>query len=85
MVAEGAAVAAAKGGLASTGGKVKANNSGQKAVKSGDSYANDKVPAVLSEHEIVLPRSVTMTANAPEAAKRFVEAVLAQKKRRGAK
>lgn len=50
---------------------------GQAAV-AGDSLKNDKVPAMLSPKEIVLPRSVTLSKNAPEAAKKFVEAILAR-------
>lgn len=42
------------------GGKVNAKDQSQKAVAPGNSYANDKIPAVLSEHEIVIPRSITM-------------------------
>ena len=37
-----------------TGGKVDATSPKEKAVKGGNSYANDKIPAVLSEHEIGL-------------------------------
>lgn len=36
------------------GGKVKAQSKDQMAVKDGDSYDNDKVPALLSEGEVVL-------------------------------
>lgn len=43
-----------------------------KAQVAGDSYANDKVPAMLSPGEIVVPRS---KADDPEAAKQFIEAV----------
>jgi hypothetical protein len=38
-----------------------------------DTEANDKVPAMLSPEEIVLPRSVTKAPNAPEEARKFVE------------
>lgn len=44
-----------------------------------DSYSNDTVPAMLSPGEIVLPRSVTMSANPEEAAARFVAAIKAKK------
>lgn len=37
-----------------------------------DSEANDTVPAKLSPHEIVLPRSVAQAPNAPQAASQFV-------------
>lgn len=80
--------AMAKGGkvqehLAAKGGKVKADSKKQKAKVSGNSYANDSIPALLSEGEIVLPRSVTQHANAPEMAKRFVMQVQARKKAGG--
>lgn len=38
----------------------------------GDSTQNDTVPAKLSPHEIVLPRSVAQAPNAPQAASQFV-------------
>lgn len=50
-----------------------------KAVAKGDSYANDKVPAILSPGEIVLPRTVVNSPNAPEEAAKFVAALLAKK------
>ena len=74
---------AAKGGMTHdyrSGGKVKAKKAGQKAVAKGDNYANDKIPAVLSEHEIVLPRSVTLGKNPERDAAAFVRAVLAKRK-----
>lgn len=43
--------------------------------KGGDSYKNDKVHAMLSPGEVVLPRSVTKSADAPDKAKRFMEAI----------
>lgn len=52
---------------------------GQAAVP-GDDPRNDVVPAMLSPKEIVLPRSVTMSENAPEKAAAFVAALLAQKR-----
>ena len=54
--------------LAAKGGHVP----GQAPVP-GDSYANDKVHAVLSPGEIVIPRSISMHPNAPEMSKLFVE------------
>lgn len=77
-----AEVEMATGGLANTGGHVKAKNPSQKPEKSGNSYDNDKVPAMLSEGEIVLPRSVTMAKDPILAAGDFVRSVLAK---RGAK
>jgi hypothetical protein len=61
------------------GGSVKAANAAQKAVVSGNSYANDKVPAVLSEGEVVIPRSVMQGGNPVDGAARFVQAVLAKR------
>lgn len=45
----------------------------------GDSSVNDTVPAKLTPLEIVLPLSVTMRPDAPEAAAAFVAAVKARK------
>ncbi len=45
-----------KGGLAAKGGKVMAPTSSQKAKISGDSLQNDKIPAMLSEGEVVIDR-----------------------------
>lgn len=72
MAAAPATMVAANGGLATKGGNVKADKPAQKAVKSGDSYANDKIPAMLSEGEVVLPRTVMQSANPAQAAAEFV-------------
>lgn len=45
----------------------------------GDAPQNDTVPAELSPGEIVLPRSVTQGADAPERARAFVEALQRRK------
>jgi hypothetical protein len=71
---------ASRGGLASQGGHVDAKSPDQKATKSGNSYANDKVPAMLSEGEIVLPRSVTQSADPQRSAADFVAKVLAKRR-----
>lgn len=71
---------ASKGGLASKGGKVDARKSSQKAVKKGDSYDNDKVPAMLSEGEIVIPRHIAMGKNPIKGSAEFVRQVLAKRK-----
>ncbi len=70
----------AEGGLADRGGHVAAKNPSQKAVKSGNDYANDKIPARLSEGEIVLPRTVTMSKDPVNDAAKFVAQVLAKRK-----
>lgn len=46
----------------------------------GDTRANDTVPAMLSPGEIVLPRTVAQSEDAPEKAKKFVEAIKKQKR-----
>ncbi len=66
----------AEGGLASKGGHVAAEKASQKAEKSGNSYDNDKVPAMLSEGEIVLPRSITQSSDPVAAAAEFVRKTL---------
>ncbi len=71
---------AAEGGLADGGGHVKAKAPAQKAVASGDDYANDKIPAKLSEGEIVLPRSVTMSKDPVNSSAKFVAQVLAKRR-----
>ena len=65
-----------------SGGKVNAKSPKEKAVKQGNDYANDKIPAVLSEHEIVLPRSVTLSKDPVAASAKFVQAVIAKRKGR---
>ncbi len=74
------AMAASRGGLAHGGGNVKASSPAQKPVKEGNSYSNDKIPAMLSEGEIVLPRSVTQGQDPVKAAASFVSQVLAKRK-----
>lgn len=46
-----------------------------RARAAGDSPTNDTVPAMLSPGEIVLPRTVAQSEDAPERAAKFVEAV----------
>lgn len=48
------------------------------AEQPGDNTANDTIPATLSPHEIVLPRSVAMAPNAPSAAAQFVGGIKGQ-------
>lgn len=50
-----------------------------KAEVPGDHPENDKVQALLSPDEIVIPRSIVLSKNAPEKAAMFVEACLAKK------
>lgn len=73
----------ARGGDAknmTAGGKVNASGSKQKAVARGNSYSNDKIPALLSEHEIVLPREVTMSKDPVGESAKFVAAVIAKRR-----
>jgi hypothetical protein len=51
-----------------------------KAQVQGDSLRNDRVKALLSPKEIVLPRTVTTAPNAPDRAKAFVQSLLRQPK-----
>ena len=62
------------------GGKVKATSPKEKAVAKGNDYANDKIPAVLSEHEIVLPRTVTLSKDPVNAAAQFVANIVSKRK-----
>jgi hypothetical protein len=50
-----------------------------------DNEKNDTVPAMLSPGEIVIPRSVVAAPNPGEAAKKFVEALLANRDPKSAK
>ena len=81
--AAGAAMLAAKGGMAKqpvTAEKLAAKGMevpGKAKVK-GDSLKNDHVPAVLSPGEIVLPRSVTQAPDAAQRAAAFVQAIQAK-------
>lgn len=87
-ISSGIAIAA-QGGVANNlpfaphdyrqGGVVKANNPKQKAIAPGNNYKNDKIPAMLSEKEVVLPREVTQSPNAPQAAAQFMAQVMAGK------
>lgn len=79
-------MAAAKGGMAkkrdfTSGGNVKASNEKQKAVKSGNSYDNDKIPAMLSEGEVVIPRDVMQGKDPIRGAADFVAKVMAKRGR----
>lgn len=64
-----------------SGGGVKAASPSEKAEKPGNSYANDKVKALLSEGEIVLPREVTQSSDPVRSAADFVSKVIAKRKR----
>jgi hypothetical protein len=68
MLSQGADAFAAFG--AAGGGEIPG-----KARVAGDSAANDTVDAELSPGEIVLPRSVAQSENAPEMAAEFVRAI----------
>ncbi len=78
----GAAAMAARGGDVDfrNGGKVAATKPSERATKPGNSYANDKVKALLSEGEVVLPRSVMQSKDPARSAADFVMKVLAKRK-----
>lgn len=79
-IGSGGTMTAYSGGLAHSGGPVKAKAQGEKAVTSGDNYSNDKIDAKLSEGEIVIPRSITMGKDPVKGAADFVAKVLAKRK-----
>lgn len=60
------------------GGVVAASFHQQKAMRPGDSLANDKIPAMLSEGEVVIPRSIMQSKNPGKEAKNFIEALIHQ-------
>ena len=65
------------------GGKIESRGGGEIKVRAkfnGDTRTNDTVPALLSPGEIVLPRTVAQDEEAPEKAKKFVEAIKSRKK-----
>ena len=62
------------------GGHVAATKPAEKAVKPGNSYANDKIKALLSEGEVVIPRSVMDSKDPARGAADFVSKVLAKRK-----
>lgn len=81
-VGETAVEAAAAGGMIGdyrSGGNVNVKNKAQKAVKNGNSYANDKVPALLSEGEVVIPRSVMQSKDPVNNSAKFVQSILAKR------
>jgi len=74
--------AMAQGGLAAQGGGVSAGSPAQAATIQGNSYTNDKIPAVLSEGEVVIPRSIMMGKDPVRGAADFVAKILAKKGRK---
>jgi hypothetical protein len=64
------------------GGKI---NAAMGKLTKMDNEKNDTVPAMLSPGEIVLPRSIVSSPNAPVAAAKFVEALLANRDKKDAK
>lgn len=79
MAAKGGLMHAAPSSLMTKGGPVQAQTKNQKATVQGNSYKNDKIPALLSEDEEVLPREVMQSKNPPKAAAAFVRAEMAKK------
>jgi hypothetical protein len=74
--------AMAQGGLATQGGGVNAGSPAQAATIQGNSYTNDKIPAVLSEGEVVIPRSIMLGKDPVRGAADFVAKILAKKGRK---
>lgn len=77
LISGGSQVGAAAAGMPAYSGAVVPNTPG---MIPGDHPANDIVDAKLSPGEIVIPRSVAMSQDAPEKAKEFVEMLKSQKK-----
>jgi hypothetical protein len=87
----GSALGLAKGGevpgvtsragrhLMSKGGPIENHMVPGKAEVKGDSLKNDKVPAVLSPGEVVIPRSVMQSDDPVKNSAKFVQAVMAKK------
>lgn len=73
---------ASNGGLMKKGGPVKAHNQSEKADVAGDSLKNDKIPTMLSEGEVVIPRHIMEHPNAPAMAAQFVAQQLAKRGRK---
>lgn len=70
----------AHGGQINVGAKLKSGGHVPgKAKVSGDSLKNDDVKALLSPGEIVIPRSITKSKDAPKKAAEFVASILARK------
>lgn len=76
LIGSVADLGSAIGGLFSSGGYIPGH-----ASKAGNNYENDTVKAMLSPGEVVLPRSVTQSPDAPDKAKEFVEAIRRRKKK----
>lgn len=67
--------------MAYRGGQMSMKSGGKvpgQPITPGNNPKNDTVPAMLSPKEIVIPNSITQGKDAPEAAKRFVAAILAK-------
>jgi hypothetical protein len=75
----GASIASQLKGVA-RGGDIKSREIPGKAKYKGDTRSNDTVPALLSPGEIVLPRTVAQSEDAPDKAKKFVQAIKKQKR-----
>lgn len=73
--------AMASGGQVSFGQMLAGGNVPGKAAKPGDSKDNDTVPTMLSPGEVVIPRSITESKDAPQKAAEFIKHL---KKKKGA-
>lgn len=62
------------------GGSIEAKNENQRATHKSNSKKDDKIPILASEGEVMLPRSVTKSKNAPEKAKNFMKKEMDKKK-----
>ncbi len=90
MANDSSTAMSARGGMAKNkhdyraGGNVKAKDPKEKAVKKGNSYSNDKIPAMLSEGEVVIPRSIMQGKDPVRGSADFVAKLLAKRMRKSA-
>lgn len=79
MLAKGGAVLPFSPSDYRQGGEVQAKAPQQQATVQGNSLKNDKIPAMVSEGEVVIPRSVMQSKDPAAAAAQFVAQVMAGK------
>ncbi len=72
--------AGAAGGMDLSSLAMMAAARGGRAMVPGDSYKNDKIPAILSEDEVVVPRSITKGKNMEKRAGTFVKKSMGEDK-----
>lgn len=61
------------------GGQVIPSGLGQRAVMRGNSYSNDKIPAMLSEDEVIIPRSIMQSKDPAKNSAEFIARIIANR------